>query len=403
MWIAMVSEHASPLAVLGAADAGGQNVYVGALAAALAARGHVVDVYTRRDAPDLPATVELCPGVTVVHVTAGPQRPVPKDALPPHMPAFGSRLARSWVSGRRPHLAHAHFWMSGTAAGPVARGLSVPFVQTFHALGTVKRRYQGAADTSPPQRTRVEAALCSTADLVLATCSDELAELTAMGAAADRVRVVPCGVDTGRFTPDGEVWPRSDRPRLLCLGRLVERKGVDIAVRALVDLPEAELVVAGGPPLSELASDPEAVRLLEVARELGVADRVQLLGSVDRAAVPALVRSADVVVTTPWYEPFGIVPLEAMSCARPVVASAVGGLLDTVQGGVTGLLVPPRDPAAVSGAVRRLLDDEELRRRLGAAGRRRAVQEYDWARVAARVALAYEELVPARATVGAVR
>lgn len=403
MRIAMVSEHASPLAALGGADAGGQNVYVGALAASLAARGHLVDVYTRRDAADLPPTVELCPGVTVVHVAAGPERPVPKDELPPYMPAFGSELTRAWAGERRPQLAHAHFWMSGTAAAPAARNLSVPFVQTFHALGTVKRRYQGAADTSPPQRTRVESALCAAADLVVATCTDELTELTAMGAAADRVRVVPCGVDTDRFTPDGEVWPRTDRPRLLCLGRLVERKGVDVAVRALVDLPGAELVVAGGPALDELPSDPEAVRLCALARELGVADRLYLLGSVDRTAVPSLVRSADVVVTTPRYEPFGMVPLEAMSCARPVVGSAVGGLLDTVQDGVTGLLVPPRDPAALAAAVRRLLADDELRRRLGTNGRRRAVAEYDWSRVSARVELAYGELVRDRESVEAVR
>jgi D-inositol-3-phosphate glycosyltransferase len=393
MRVAMVSEHASPLAVLGGADAGGQNVYVGALARALADRGHQVDVYTRRDAFDLPPQAELCPGVTVVHVTAGPPRHIPKDHLPPHMSAFSRRLARAWATPeRRPDVVHAHFWMSGTAAVAAARDLGLPVVQTFHALGSVKRRYQGAADTSPPQRIHVEAALCAQVDAILATCRDEVAELMRLGAPADRVRVAPCGVDTGEFTPDGELWPRNGRARLLCLGRLVERKGVDVAIQAMPHLPEAELLVAGGPPAADLAADGEAHRLTGLAARLGVADRVQLLGSVAHESVPALVRSADVVVATPWYEPFGIVPLEAMSCGRPVVGSAVGGLLDTVVDGVTGLLVAPRDGYAVTAAVQSLLSSERRRTGYGRAARRRAVAEYDWARVADRVEQTYRSV-----------
>ena len=390
MRIAMVSEHASPLAVLGGADAGGQNVYVGALARALAARGHRVDVYTRRDAPDLPSQVEMCPGVTVIHVTAGPERHVPKDDLPPHMPAFGRLLTRAWMMpARRPDVVHAHFWMSGTAAAPAAKELGIPIVQTFHALGTVKRRYQGVADTSPPQRNRLESVLCGWVDGIIATCRDEVAELTRMGARPERISIVPCGVDTDEFSPHGHIWPRTERARVLCLGRLVERKGLDTVIKAMVQLPEAELLLAGGPPGPELETDPEAVRLTDLAGKLGVDDRVQLLGSVPHESVPALIRSADVVVATPWYEPFGIVPLEAMSCGRPVVASAVGGMLDTVVDGVTGVLVPPRDAYAVTAAVSSLLDQDRRRIGLGRAGRRRAVAEYDWARVAERVERAY--------------
>lgn len=404
MRIAMVSEHASPLAALGGADAGGQNVYVGALAAALAARGHQVDVYTRRDAFDLPSEAELCPGVTVVHVTAGPARPIPKDELPPHMPVFSRRLSRMWSAPeRRPDVVHAHFWMSGTAAVPAASDLGIPVVQTFHALGSVKRRYQGAADTSPPERTRVEAALCSWADVVLATCRDEVSELTRIGAQQDRIRVVPCGVDTSKFSPSGDGWPRNGQARLVSLGRLVERKGVDTAIRAMPHLPEAELLVAGGPLDADLPADAEAGRLSALAAELGVADRVHLLGSVAHEQVPGLMRSADVIVATPWYEPFGIVPLEAMSCGRPVVASAVGGLLDTVVDGVTGVLVPPRDPYAVTAAVQSLLSNERRRAGFGRAARRRAVAEYDWAQVADRVEQVYRSVAAiSAASVGAV-
>jgi glycosyltransferase involved in cell wall biosynthesis/phosphoheptose isomerase len=382
MRIAMVSEHASPLAALGGVDAGGQNVHVAALARALGRRGHQVDVYTRRDGAELPERVSLGDGASVVHVPAGPPRPMPKDQLYPLMPRFGRWMAQDWARRGRPDVVHAHFWMSGLAALQATAGTAVPVAQTFHALGTVKRRHLGAADTSPPQRLDCERHLAGHADLVIATCTDELRELARMEAPAERLTVVPCGVDTDHFTP-GHTGRSGRPPRLLAVGRLVERKGFDTAVRALAQLPGVELVVAGGPPGEELDGDPEARRLLELARELGVDGRVRLVGQVPHAQMPALYRSADVVLSIPWYEPFGITPLEAAACGVPVVGSAVGGLLDTVEDGVTGRLVPPRDPAAVAGAVAGLLGNAEVAARWGKAGRHRAVDRYDWSAVAA--------------------
>src|SRR3954452_20975266 len=176
MRVAMVSEHASPLAVVGGVDAGGQNVHVAALATALAGARHEVTVYTRRDSADAPQAAPLCAGVTVEQVPAGPARELPKDDLLPHMPAFAEYLAGRW-SQERPDVVHGHFWMSGIAALGGARGLDVPVVQTFHALGTVKRRHQGHVDTSPAQRLRLEAAVGRSVARVLATSSDEVEEL----------------------------------------------------------------------------------------------------------------------------------------------------------------------------------------------------------------------------------
>jgi D-inositol-3-phosphate glycosyltransferase len=180
----------------------------------------------------------------------------------------------------------------------------------------------------------------------------------------------------------------------------VERKGIGNTIIALAEVPDTELHVAGGPDAGALDRDPEARRLRALAGEIGVADRVVLRGRVDRDAMPALLRSADVVVCAPWYEPFGIVPLEAMACGVPVAATAVGGQIDSVVHGVTGVHVPPRDPAALAAALRELLADGARRRALGAAGRRRARRLYDFDRIAASTREVYDAVVPGRSRRG---
>lgn len=392
MKIAMVSEHASPLAALGGVDAGGQNVHVAELSAALSRRGHDVSVYTRRDDPDLPERVTTPQGYAVVHVPAGPARRLPKDDLLAHMGPFAQYLDEQWRDDR-PDVAHAHFWMSGLATQLATRHLDLPSVQTFHALGSVKRRHQGAQDTSPQERLKLEAMVARTATWVAATCTDEVFELMRLGRSRNRISVVPCGVDLELFTPDGPKAERGARHRIVSVGRFVPRKGFDVVVRALPAIPDAELVLVGGPDRAQVEDEPEARRLRALAEQLGVSDRLVLHGAVARADMPALLRSADVVACTPWYEPFGIVPLEAMACGVPVVAAAVGGMLDTVVHDVTGRLVAPRRPAEVADAINHLLHDAFLRQSLGAAGRDRARARYSWDRVAADTERIYERLV----------
>ncbi|MDG9687583.1 glycosyltransferase [Streptomyces sp. DH18] len=402
--VALVSEHASPLADLGGPDAGGQNVYVAQLADHLALRGHDVTVYTRRDAPGLPLELTTPSGVKVVHVSAGPAKRVPKDELLPCMPEFGSFLASRWSSAP-PDVVHAHFWMSGMAALAGARGLGIPVLQTYHALGTVKKRHQGSEDTSPPRRLAIEAAIGRACRRVLATCADEVAELVAMGVDRARVSVVPCGVDPRHFAPVGDTGRAAAGPRrLLAVGRLVRRKGFDRAIGALAAVPDAELLIAGGPEADLLFAEPEAERLRKVAEEHGVADRVTLLGAVAHDRMPRLMSSADLVLSLPDYEPFGIVPIEAMACRTPVVATAVGGHLDTVVDGVTGALVPPAgDASHLAQVIVALLDDPERLARYGRAGRERVLAHYSWDRVADGVARVYSAVRASASLSGAVR
>ena len=401
MRIALVSEHASPLSAVGGVDAGGQNVHVDALAGELSAAGHAVTVFTRRDSEQLPDRVTAPGGYEVAHVPAGPARAVPKDDLLQHMPAFARYLEQQWTA-EPVDVVHAHFWMSGIASVRAARRVDIPVLQTFHALGTVKRRHQGAADTSPDERVGFERRLCRQVDHVVATCSDELSELVALGLPASHATVIPCGVDTARFRP-GPGSADGGSGRLLYVGRLVERKGIGNVIEALESLPGVTLDIAGGPPPDRLDDDEDVRRLRHLAERFGVAGRVRFLGAVDRAAVPGLMRRADIVVDVPWYEPFGIVPVEAMACGRPVVGSAVGGLLDTVLPGVTGELVPPRRPDLLAPVLDRLLLAPGLRSDYGRAGRARAVREYQWSRVASATARVYAAVLGTRLTQEAAR
>ena len=393
MRIAMVSEHASPLAVLGGVDAGGQNVHVAALATALARRGAEVVVHTRRDDPDLPRRVELAPGVEVDHVDAGPPAAIAKDELLPHMRAFAHDLVAQWAAAP-PDVVHTHFWMSALAALEATDGVDLPLAHTFHALGVVKQRHQGTEDTSPASRIELERGIACAVDRVVATCTDEVFELVRLGADKRRISVVPCGVDRERFSADGPREAASPgRLRLVMATRLVPRKGIEDAVRALEWLPGTELHVIGGPDAAELDADPEARRLRAVAADVGVGDRLTLRGRVDREHMPALLRSADVVVCPAWYEPFGIVPLEAMACGVPVVATAVGGHIDSVVHGVTGLHVPPHAPEALAAAAGELLRDPARRAEYGRAGARRVAERFGWERVAAATHEVYADLI----------
>jgi glycosyltransferase involved in cell wall biosynthesis len=384
MRVALISEHASPLAAMGGVDAGGQNTHVAALAIALARRGHAVEVYTRRDARR-PVSVPLADGVNVVHVPVGPAKPVPKDELLPFMGDFGRWLARRWAgSAGAPDVVHAHFWMSGLAALTATATSRIPIVLTYHALGTVKRRHQGEKDTSPETRLGLERTLGTRVDRVIAQCEDEVVELGRMGIARSDITIVPSGVDIERFAPGGPQAPPppEGRTRVLSVGRLVERKGFEDLILALRALPDTELAIVGGPPEAELDTDPEAKRLRELAQRLGVADRLRLVGSVLPADMPSWYRSSDVVACAPWYEPFGLTPLEAMACGVPVVAYAVGGLAESVIDGVTGVLVGPRDVRGLVAALRGVLSDEMRRMSFASAAVDRVRSRYTWDRTA---------------------
>jgi len=410
--IALISDQASPLAVLGGTDCGGQNVYVAHLASEMAARGHWVDVFTRRESPAQPEIVQWAAGVRVIHVDAGPSRCIPKESLLQFMSEFADWMEQFIRREAITYdIAHANFWTSAVAAHELSQRVGIPVIVTFHALGRVRRRHQGDADGFPDERGDIEEQLVRDVDGVIAECPQDRADLIELyDAEPSHLRMIPCGVDPHRFhrvSPDAArrvlgLHPRA--PLLLQLGRMVPRKGVDDVIRALAFIraeggtqADTRLLVVGGE-----TEDPDEVatpylgRLRAVAEEVGVASAVTFTGRRNGDVLRYYYSAADVFVTTPWYEPFGITPLEAMACGTPVVGSNVGGIKYSVVNGGTGFLVPPRDPRAIAVVASVLLGTRMLRERMSNNAIHRVREHFRWERVAAEVDEFYGDVIERR-------
>jgi D-inositol-3-phosphate glycosyltransferase len=404
LWI---SEHASPLAVLGGVDSGGQNVYVDQIARELALAGHEVDILTRRDRDNMPASVELAPGVRVIHVPAGPAAAVCKEQLLPFMNQFAD-FAIGYLR-RRKHaydLVHANFFMSALVATEIKRALGIPFVVTFHALGRVRRLHQGGADTFPDERLVIEDRAVAEADRIIAECPQDKQDLVKLYEADPwKIATIPCGYSATEFSPIPKVEARTalglptDEPIILQLGRMVPRKGVDNVIRGLACLRRlhgisARLLVVGGDSREpDRTVTPEIGRLQAIAAAEGVGDAVTFVGSRGRSELRAYYGAADVFVSTPWYEPFGITPVEAMACGTPVIGSAVGGIKSTVVDGRTGYLVQPEDPAGLADRLADLLRNPARARAFGRRAVRQANALYTWHGVSKSISKLYDEVL----------
>jgi glycosyltransferase involved in cell wall biosynthesis len=408
--VLMISEHASPLATLGGTDSGGQNLYVAQLAQCLASRGYEVDVLTRRDSSILPAVVEWTNGVRVIHVPAGPPVPIAKEDLLGHMPEFTDYALRICSRrGKGYDLVHANFWMSGLTAAEIKRALGTPFVVTFHALGRVRRLHQGDADRFPDDRFAVEDRIVSEANCIVAECPQDEEDLIGLyHADPARIVTIPCGFDPLELWPVDKTLARvalglpTETPIVLHVGRLVPRKGVDNVIRGIARLKashgiEALLLIVGGNSADpDPGATPELGRLDRIARDEGIEGQVIFAGRRGRDALKYYYSAADLFATTPWYEPFGITPVESMACGTPVVGSSVGGIKFTVRPGETGFLVPPNNPERLAECFADALRQPGVIESLRGQALRRANDYFTWQHVATTTASLYEEIVAAR-------
>jgi phosphoheptose isomerase len=415
--LAFISEHASPLATLGGVDSGGQNVYVAQTACALARLGYTVDIFTRRDDPNQPTIVNWQPGVRVIHVEAGPPSFVRKEELLPLMDAFSEWMVRfiQQEAGRYA-LVHAHFFMSALVASRLKQQLGLPYVVTFHALGKVRLQHQGKTDAFPPVRLAIEEMVVREADRIIAECPQDRIDLIELYQATPaKLAVIPCGCNLDEFYPVDRPLACSvlgldpQKKYLLQLGRMVPRKGVETVIRSFAhylrqhttastgSAADLDLLIVGG---EETPDTPEINRLRAIAVEEGVHERVHLLGRRDREVLKYYYSVAEFFITVPWYEPFGITPLEAMACGVPVIGAAVGGIKFTVQDQETGLLVPPQDPAALATAMAKLLHNPALLAQMRINALQRVRKQFTWEKVAGQLDQLYQTVARPQPTAG---
>jgi len=393
MKIALVAQHATLSPGDGAPQAD-EDIQLRELSRSLAANGHRVTVYAQRHDTSLPEQAELEPGVRVEYI--GHAGKLDESELLAWVPEFSHPLRERW-SRERPDVVHALRWTSGLAALAAARDLRIPVVQSFSSLGVAERRHHVIPQTGGTERIRLEPAIGRSVSAVVAGSSAEESDLARLGVPRRSIKVIPCGVDTDEFTPEGPVANRTARTRLVTVAELHEHEALATLLRALAKVPGTELVVAGGPPRAELRGDLGYRRLAGIAKELGVSGRVLFAGQLSRSALPPLLRSADLLVSVSEYDPSGMVSVEAMACGTPVIASAAGGQVDAVVDGTTGIMVPPGRPALLAHRIRQLLAHPMQLEAFSVAAADRARSRYSWERIAQETLAVYGTALDAAA------
>ena len=390
--LAMLSLHTSPLVQPGGGDAGGMNVYVRELVAALAHGGADTTVYVRRWRDDLPKRLAVEPGFEVVHIDAGDPN-LSKEQLP--------SIVDEFADGVRAHLAidpadvlHANYWLSGVVGHRLKHELDLPMVSTFHTLARVKAE---TGDSEPQNRIDAESDVIACSDIITANSVVELHELVRhYGADPSRIEIVPPGVDHAFFSPGSRRGARQalglgDEPVLLFVGRIQPLKGVDVAVEALSRLrdPRARMLIVGGSSGTE--GDNHAAEVRDLITDRGLDHRITMVPPQPHHVLSTYYRAADVTIVPSRSESFGLVALESAACGTPVVASDVGGLRTLVDHGRTGLRVPARDPDDFAEAVERIIGDPTFAERLSERAAE-AATAYTWTSMAARLRRVYADL-----------
>jgi D-inositol-3-phosphate glycosyltransferase len=405
--VAVLSVHTSPLEQPGTGDAGGMNVYVVETSKRLADLGVEVEVFTRATSSDLPPVVELAPGVTVRHVTAGPFEGLSKEDLPAQLCALTSGVLRA-EAAHEPgwyDVVHSHYWLSGQVGWLAKERWGVPLVHTAHTLAKVKNLALAEGDTPEPLRRVVgEQQVVEASDRLVANTAEESRQLVELyGAEVDRVVTVAPGVDLEHFRPGEATLARTklgvppDAVVLLFVGRIQPLKAPDVLLHAAARMLERDpslrdrLVVAvvGGPSGTGLL---EPTALQDLAHSLGIADRMRFEKPRGAERLRDWYRAADVVAVPSHNESFGLVALEAQACGTPVVATDVGGLRTTVRDGVSGLLVPGHGADAWAAALTRAARDRPAL----SAGALAHARGFSWSRTADGLLATYRDALADR-------
>lgn len=394
--VALISVHGDPAIEIGKEEAGGQNVYVRKVAEALSRQGWQVDMFTRKTDAEQATIVQHNPNCRTIRLIAGPEAFIERDQLFNHLPEFVQSFLnfQSQTDTIYP-LIHTNYWLSAWVGMELRKHQQIKLMHTYHSLGAVKYQSVSTIPFIANTRLNVEKTCLETADCIVATSPQEEAHMRSLVSEKGNITVIPCGTDVEHFG-------RSDRQRarrrldidpetklILYVGRFDPRKGIETLVRA-VGRPEVRqqenlrLIVAGGFRPGHKDGD-EHERIKSIVKDLGIEDITTFPGRVSQSQLPDYYAAADVCVVPSHYEPFGLVAIEAMASATPVIASDVGGLQFTVVPEETGLLAPPQDDAAFAEAINRILSNKEWREKLGEMARQRVQNKFSWGGVASQL------------------
>jgi glycosyltransferase involved in cell wall biosynthesis len=393
--VVMLTPHGDPLGRIGEPDIGGQCVYIRELARHLSNQGMRVTAFTRDRSDGKQPVESFAPRATVVRIPCGPSGFVPKEEILPHLDEFVERV-RAQLSGDE--ILHSHYWDGGYVASRLHT--SRPWFHSTHSLGRIKMQsLPDDAKYGYRDRIRIEEDVFRTCDRVFALTAIERAQIIDLyGVAEDRVCVIPPGVDTKTFLPRGEPSEHRrelglpDAPTVLTLGRLDERKGLDLFVKAVEvlihrsDIPLVSFVMSAGDKGDDGS---EQTKIEYLVSRLGPDAPFTWLPVLDEPDIPRFYNASDVFVLPSRYEPFGIVMLEAMASGVPVVATDNGGPVEVIEHGVDGLLGDPADPHAFSSLIASLITDPRRREAFGLRAHEKAVANYSWDAIARRFQESY--------------
>lgn len=384
--IAMISAHSCPVGTLGTKDTGGMSVYIVELARELGKLGHVVDAYTRVHDPADPIIVELGHNARLIHIEAGEMEEIHKLAVYSHLPDFACGLeAYRKQNDLEYDIVFSHYWLSAWIGEYLQQWWGVPHVTMFHTLGVVKNSI-GIGKTEPELRIATEGELARSVHHIIAPTEREKEELVNQyGVLPDRIGVVPCGVNPELFKPvdrnEASIETGLDNGKIiLYVGRIDPLKGIANLIKAfsyLEDNQNIKLAVIGGGE----SSREETAHLKELAQELGVEDRILFTGTVKQDIMPFYYSAADVCVIPSFYESFGLVALESLSCGTPIVASNVGDLRNIVRQGETGYVIDGNDPEQLAEKITLILN-KPADERESISSIRDSVKEFAWANIA---------------------
>ncbi|MBE9230100.1 glycosyltransferase family 1 protein [Phormidium sp. LEGE 05292] len=402
--IALISVHGDPAIEIGKEEAGGQNVYVRQVGEALAQKGWLVDMFTRKANSQQNTIVQHSPNCRTIRLTAGPEEFVPRDEIFAYLPEFVNKFLQFQQENQINYpIVHTNYWLSAWVGMQLKKTLDIKQVHTYHSLGFIKYKSVNTIPMIATTRLSTEKAVLETAERIVATSPQEKEHMRSLVSQKGKIDIIPCGTDVSHFGSISRVAAREklgitpETKVILYVGRFDRRKGIETLVRAVGQCQsrknqQLKLIIGGGfrPGQSD---GKEYDRIASIVDELGLNDITLFPGRLNREILPTYYTAADVTVVPSHYEPFGLVTIESMACGTPVIGSDVGGLQFTIKPGETGLLCPPKDDAAFAAAIDRFLTHPEWRNKLGINARERVEEIFSWDGVASQLTNLYLDLL----------